>query len=72
MVDGKMTRLAGDGWEQALAEYKAVADDLHAGRTTRPASDAMTVAILCNHFLTAKKYKRDAGEISSPPLPSTS
>jgi integrase len=59
-----MTRLPGDGWEQALTEYKAVADDLHAGRTLRPAADAMTVALLCNHFLTAKKYKLDADEIT--------
>jgi hypothetical protein len=34
-VDGVLTRIPGDGWEGALAEYKKVADDLHAGRTPR-------------------------------------
>jgi integrase len=31
-----------------------VADDLHAGRTPRVTGDGLTVARLCNHFLTAK------------------
>lgn len=65
VVSGEMTRIPGDGWEQALAEYKAVADDLHAGRTPRATADGLTVADLCNHFLTAKKRKLDAGELSA-------
>lgn len=64
VVNGTMTRLPGDGWEQALAEYKAVADDLHAGRTPRPDAATLTVADLCNHFLTAKKHRLDAGELT--------
>ncbi len=34
-VNGKLVRIEGDGWKEALEEYKAVADDLHAGRTPR-------------------------------------
>jgi integrase len=63
MVNGKMERIEGDGWEAALEEYKRVADDLHAGRTPRVNWDALTVAELCNRFLTAKLRKLEAGEI---------
>src|SRR5687767_9608808 len=47
-VDGVLVRVPGDGWEEALQLYKAVADDLHAGRTPRVRADALTVADLCN------------------------
>jgi len=63
-VNGKLVRIPGDGWEEALDEYKKVADDLHAGRTPRVRTDGLTVAELCNRFLTAKLQLRDAGEIS--------
>jgi integrase len=56
-------RIEGDGWKEALEAYKAVADDLHAGRTPRVKTDGLTVADLCNRFLTAKLRKRDAGEV---------
>jgi integrase len=62
-VNGKLVRIEGDGWKEALEEYKAVADDLHAGRTPRVKADGLTVADLCNRFLTAKLRKRDAGEV---------
>jgi integrase len=62
-VNGKLVRVEGDGWKEALEEYKAVADDLHAGRTPRVKSDGLTVADLCNRFLTAKLRKQAAGEI---------
>jgi len=62
-VNGKLVRTEGDGWKEALEEYKAVADDLHAGRTPRVESDGLTVADLCNRFLTAKLRKRDSGEL---------
>ena len=60
-VNGKLVRIDGDGWKEALEEYKKVADDLHAGRTPRVQSDGLTVADLCNRFLTAKLRKREAG-----------
>ncbi|MBI1913228.1 MAG: integrase [Planctomycetes bacterium] len=63
-VNGKLERIEGDGWKEALELYKAVADDLHAGRTPRVKSDGLTVADLCNRFLTAKQRQREAGEIS--------
>src|SRR5208337_3493488 len=47
-VNGKLERIEGDGWKEALEEYKAVADDLHSGRTPRVQSDGLTVADLCN------------------------
>ena len=62
-VNGKLVRIEGDGWKEALDEYKAVADDLHAGRTPRAKGDGLTVANLCNHFLTAKMRKRTSGEL---------
>jgi len=39
------------------------ADDLHAGRTPRLAGDGLTVADMCNRFLTAKQRKLEALEI---------
>jgi integrase len=62
-VNGKLERIEGDGWKEALEEYKAVADDLHAGRTPRAKSDGLTVADLCNRFLTAKHRKVASGEL---------
>src|SRR6476646_141627 len=57
-VDGVLVRVEGDGWKEALEEYKLVADDLHAGRTPREVNaDGLTVKDLCNHFLTAKLRK---------------
>src|SRR5690242_2392069 len=64
-VNGKLVRIEGDGWQQALEEYKKVADDLHAGRTPRVQSDGLTVADLCNAFLTAKLRKQSSGELGS-------
>jgi integrase len=63
--NGKLVSVEGDGWKDALEEYKKVADDLHAGRTPGVKSDGLTVADLCNRFLTAKQRQREAGEISN-------
>jgi integrase len=62
-VNGKLVRIEGDGWKDALEAYKKVADDLYAGRTPRVQTDGLTVADLCNRFLTAKLRQREAGEI---------
>jgi integrase len=64
-VNGKLERVEGDGWKEALEEYKAVADDLHAGRTPRVKGNGLTVADLCNRFRTAKLRQQEAGEISA-------
>lgn len=64
--NGKMERLPGDGWKEALALYKAQADDLHAGRTPRVGNvgEGLTLAALSNQFLTAKLRKQNSGEIT--------
>lgn len=64
-VNGKLERLEGDGWEQALALYKAQADDLHAGRKPRSVTqEGLTLADLCNRFLTAKVRRVEGSELS--------
>jgi integrase len=63
IVNGKMVRVEGDGWQEALEEYKSQADDLHAGRTPRAKADGLTVIDLCNRFLTAKLRKVESGEV---------
>jgi hypothetical protein len=50
--------------EAALQLWLTQTDDLLAGRTPRSTPDGLTVAGLCNHFLTAKEQQRDAGEIT--------
>ena len=60
VVNGTMTRVEGDGWKQALELYKAQADDLHVGRTPRVKGDTLTIADLCNRFLTAKQRALEA------------
>jgi integrase len=64
-VNGKLERIEGDGWKEALEAYKAVADDLHAGRTPRVNAGGLTVAGLCNAFLTAKLRQQTANELSA-------
>jgi integrase len=55
----------GQDRDAALAEYVRTRADLEAGRVPRPKLDGgITVADLCNQFLTAKRLKVDAGELS--------
>src|SRR5262249_4592658 len=63
-VNGQLVRVEEDGWKEALELYKDQADDLHAGRTPRVKSDQLTLAQICNQFLTAKLRKLETGEIS--------
>jgi integrase len=65
-VDGKLQRLpGGEWWKPALELYQEQKDDLHAGRTPRVKRDGLTVADLCNAFLTAKHRKVSSGELSA-------
>jgi integrase len=48
----------------ALAKYQEQKDDLHAGRTPRPAQEALTMRDLANAFLNEKHSKVDAGELT--------
>lgn len=66
MVDGKMVRLPGDGWREALELYKVQRDDLYAGRTPPPAAATGTVGQLCNAFRTAMERRLEAGRKMSP------
>ena len=64
-VNGVLTRVEGDGWKEALEIYKALADDLHAGRTPRQTSgDGLPLRDLCNRFLTSKHHQLEAGELA--------
>jgi integrase len=51
--------------DAALAAYLAQKDDLHAGRTPRPDTEATTVKDLANGFLNAKQDALNAGELRS-------
>src|ERR1700722_16852729 len=64
-VNGKLVRIEGDGWEEALRLYEEQAIDLHAGRTPRVKGEGLTVGDLCNRFLTAKIRKQASGELGS-------
>src|SRR3954447_15161194 len=48
----------------ALEEYNRQKDDLHAGRTPRPDTDALTIKQLANAFMKAKQEAVDAGELA--------
>jgi len=50
--------------DKALHEYLNVRDDLQAGRQPRIASDGLTVADLCNQYLTPKQQRVNTGELS--------
>lgn len=65
VINGKLTRIDGDGWKEALEIYKAQADDLHAGRTPRAKAGELTVKELCNRFLTAKLRQLESSEITA-------
>jgi integrase len=65
-VDGKLQRLPSDEWwKPALELYQEQKDDLFARRTPRVKRDGLTVASLCNTFLTAKHRKVSSGELSA-------
>lgn len=49
--------------DAALIQWLEEKDDLLAGRTPRSAREGLTVAMLCNHFLTAKDTQLKAGNI---------
>lgn len=73
VVSGKLSKVEGDGWKEALELYKAQVDNVHAGRindspvvrSPQATSAELTVAELCNRFLTAKLQLVESGEITS-------
>jgi len=62
--NGKLVRVPGDGWQEALDDYRAKADDLHAGREPREVGDGCTLRELANAFLRSKQAKLDSGELA--------
>ena len=66
--DGKMERIPGDGVKEALELYEEQREDLYAGRTPRVKGEGLRIKDLCNRFLTAKKRKLDAGELTAGTL----
>ncbi len=61
-IDGVMTRIPGDGWEKAEAEY----NDHLAGKPKPdevPPPHRVNVAYLCNRFLTFQSNRLKAGKI---------
>jgi integrase len=66
VANGKLVRVESDGWKEALELFQIQRDDLYAGRTPRTKDEnGLTVAELCNRFLTAKQRKLEAREIGS-------
>ena len=66
-VKGKLERLPGDDWwKPALELFEAQRDDLFAGREPVQAGKGKALALrdLCNHFLTSKQRKLEAGELT--------
>lgn len=75
IVKGKMQRLPGDGWQQALELFKAQQDDLYAGKKPRARlvngkvteeAAGLTIKVLCNTFLTSMLRRLEAGRKMSP------
>src|SRR5690349_9241640 len=64
-LEGVLIPVENDGWEQALAEYNAVAEPLHAGREPGLSKDGLLLKDLCNAFLTAKQEMVNAGEMTT-------
>ena len=64
-ANGKLIRIEGDGWQEALEEYERVKSDLYQGKTPSPKSEELMVVELCNRFLSAKLRQQEAGEITS-------
>ena len=68
MIDGAIVQLEGDDWwKPALEIFKAQIDGIHAGRgqvdTTKPDPSQLTVAAMCNKFLTSKLRLLESAEI---------
>lgn len=61
--NGKMVRVEGNGWREALEEYKQQAEALRTGRKPREQSDGLKVAELCDRFVVHCDTKVEAGEM---------
>lgn len=50
--------------QAALERWLEVKDDLLAGREPRSQTDGLTIATVCNHFLTHKQSLMDVGDLA--------
>ncbi len=50
-------------WQAALQQWKDQEEDLRAGRTPRGKGPGLTLADLCNQFLSSKKRRIQTGEL---------
>jgi integrase len=55
-----------DDPDGALQKYLEQKDDLHAGRTPRPAQEVLVLKDAVNAFLNAKRNKVESGELTEP------
>ncbi len=64
-INGKLVRVEGDGWKEALESYRSQAEAFHSGRKPRiPNVHGITIEECCDRFLTAKVRKMQSGEIT--------
>jgi integrase len=63
-IRGRFAYFGRGSHDEALAEYKHQAADLHSGREPKKETKALTVSMLCTAFLKAKKERRDNGELT--------
>jgi len=63
-IRGRLVYFGRGSHDEALANYELQKADLHAGRTPRDESDALTVQRLFEKFLTAKVAQHTAGELA--------
>lgn len=65
VVNGKLTRIEGDGWQAALERYEQERDALYAGRKPKPRTpNGLTLGELRGRYLTSKSRSVDAGELT--------
>ena len=64
MKEGKWHCLPSGGWQAALDRFDEEKADLYRDRKPRPKPGNLTVADLCNRFLTSKKLMLDNRELS--------
>src|SRR5262245_23882701 len=63
-IRGRLVYFGRGTHAEALDNYNAQADDLHAGRVPRDDAEGLTVRQLFEKFLTAKVAQRDNGELA--------
>ncbi|APZ91548.1 tyrosine-type recombinase/integrase [Fuerstiella marisgermanici] len=64
VIGGRLRRVEGDGWREALELYTQQRDDLYAGQATTADGEQIKLKDVANHFLTEKERLLDSGELS--------